>query len=97
VSSAQDGRPSEPLRIVHPNAAGIDMGSRKHYVAVPPDRDREPVRCFGCLTPDLQAMAQWLKACGVTTVAIESTGVYWIPVMQVLEEYGIEVYLVDAR
>jgi transposase len=66
-------------------------------VAVPPDRDPEPVRCFGCLTPDLQALAPWLKACGMTTVAIESTGVYWIPVRQVLEEYGIEVYRVDAR
>jgi transposase len=87
----------EPLRVVHADAAGIDIGSQKHYVAVPPDRDSEPVRCFGCLTPDLHAMAQWLKARGITTVAIESTGVYWIPVMQVLDEYGIEVYLVDAR
>ncbi len=89
--------PSEPLRIVHPDAAGIDIGSQKHYVAVPPDRDPEPVRCFGCLTPDLQALARWLVACGIKTVAIESTGVYWIPVLQVLEEYGLEVYLVDAR
>jgi transposase len=87
----------EPLRIVHPDAGGIDIGSRQHYVAVPPDRDPEPVRCFGCLTPDLQALARWLRACGVTTVAMESTGVYWIPVMQVLEEHGIEGYLVDAR
>ena len=85
------------LGIVHPDAGGIDIGSRKHYVAVPGDRDAEAVRCFGCLTPDLHAMARWLKACRVTTVAIESTGVYWIPVMQVLEEYGLEVYLVDAR
>lgn len=88
---------SSPLRIVHPDAGGIDIGSRKHYVAVPADRDGEAVRCFGCLTPDLHGMARWLKACRVTTVAIESTGVYWIPVMQVLEEYGLEVYLVDAR
>jgi transposase len=94
---AQPRRSSEPLRVVHPDAAGIDIGSEKHYVAVPPDRDREPVRCFGCLTPDLQAMARWLRACGVTTVAMESTGVYWIPVMQVLEAHGLEVYLVDAR
>lgn len=89
--------PSEPLRIMHPDAAGIDIGSQKHYVAVPADRDSEPVRCFGCLTPDLQALARWLVACGIKTVAIESTGVYWIPVMQVLEEHGLEVYLVDAR
>jgi transposase len=87
----------ETLRVRHPDAAGIDVGSRQHYVAVPPDRDPEPVRCFGCLTPDLQALAGWLKACRVTTVAMESTGVYWIPVMQVLEEHGLEVYLVDAR
>jgi transposase len=66
-------------------------------VAVPPDRDREPVRSFGCLTPDLHSMAKWLKRCGVMTAAVESTAVYWIPVMQVLEEYGLEVYLVDAR
>jgi transposase len=96
-SSIQEHRSSEPLRIVHPDAAGIDIGSQKHYVAVPSGRDPEPIRCFGCLTPDLQAMAQWLKACSVTTVAMESTGVYWIPVMQVLEEHGLEVYLVDAR
>lgn len=97
VSKVQERHASEPLRIVHPEAAGIDIGSQKHFVAVSPDRDPEPVRCFGCLTPDLHAMAQWLKACVVTTVAMESTGVYWIPVMQVLEEYGLEVYLVDAR
>lgn len=97
ASRVQVRGPSEPLGIVHPEAAGIDIGSQKHYVAVRPDRAPEPVRCFGCLTPDLQALAQWLKACSVTTVAIEATGVYWIPVMQVLEEYGLEVYLVDAR
>jgi transposase len=96
----QDRRPParEPTRrILHPNAAGIDVGSQRHYVAVPADRDPQPVRCFGCLTPDLQEMAHWLKACGVDTVAVESTGVYWIPVAQVLEENGIDVYLVDAR
>lgn len=96
-AQAGDRGSPEALRIVHPEAAGIDIGSQKHYVAVRPDRDSEPVRCFGCLTPDLQAMGQWLKSCSVTTVAMESTGVYWIPVMQVLEESGLEVYLVDAR
>lgn len=96
-SNGRDPGTSSALRIVHPDAGGIDIGSRKHYVAVPADRDGEAVRCFGCLTPDLHGMARWLKACRVTTVAIESTGVYWIPVMQVLEEYGLEVYLVDAR
>lgn len=96
-SSPQARRASESLRILHPEAAGIDIGSQKHYVAVPPDRDPEPVRCFGCLTPDLQSLARWLVACGIKTVALEATGVYWIPPLQVLEEYGLEVYLVDAR
>ena len=66
------------------NAAGIDVGARRHYVAVPPDRDQEPVRSFGCLTPELHSMAKWLKACGIETVAMESTGVYLIPVVYVL-------------
>lgn len=96
-SKIQGRRGSAALHVVHRDAAGIDIGSEKHYVAVPADRDSQPVRCFGCLTPDLQAMARWLKACSVTTVAMESTGVYWIPVMQVLETHGLEVYLVDAR
>ncbi len=89
--------PQPERRILHPNAAGIDVGSQRHYVAVPVDRDPQPVRCFGCLTPDLQAMAHWLTACGIDTAALESTGVYWIPVAQVLEENGLDVYLVDAR
>lgn len=89
--------PEPERRILHPHAAGIDIGSQRHYVAVPPERDSQPVRCFGCLTPDLQAMAQWLKACAVDTAALESTGVYWIPVAQVREENGLQVYLVDAR
>ena len=79
------------------NAAGIDVGARRHYVAVPPDRDQEPVRSFGCLTPELHSMAKWLKACGIETVAMESTGVYWIPVVYVLEQYGLHVSLVNAR
>jgi transposase len=87
---------SEGLRRMHPNAAGIDIGSKFHYVAVPSDRDTAPVRRFGCLTPDLHEMAQWLKACGIETVAMESTGVYWIPVAQVLEQYDLEVLLADA-
>lgn len=74
---------------VNPRAAGIDAGSRTHLVAVSPERDDEPVRSFGCLTPDLHEMAKWLTECGVETVAIESTGVYWIPVAQVLEGYDL--------
>jgi len=84
------------LEIVHPNACGIDIGSRTHYVAVRPDRDEESVRSFGCLTPDLHEMGRWLKECQVDTVAVESTGVYWVPVAQVLERYGIEVNVVDG-
>jgi len=83
--------------MINKDAAGIDIGSGEHWVAVPEDRDEEPVRCFGCFTADLQAMARWLKECGVTTVAMESTGVYWIPCYQILEEHGFEVRLVNAR
>jgi len=81
---------------VHPNAAGIDLGAREHYVALPPEREA-PVRKFGCFTQDLEAMAAWLKTNGVTTVAMESTGVYWVPVYQVLEKRGLEVLLVSTR
>lgn len=88
-------RPSG-MRRVHPNAAGIDLGAREHYVALPPEREA-PVRKFGCFTHDLEAMAAWLKANGVTTVAMESTGVYWVPVYQVLEKRGLEVLLVSTR
>ncbi len=83
--------------IINKDAAGIDIGSEEHWVAVPEDRDEEPVRSFGCFTADLHAMAQWLKTCGITTVAMESTGVYWIPAHQILEQYGFEVFLVNAR
>jgi transposase len=81
---------------MHPDAAGIDIGSRAHYAAVPADRATPAVRQFGCMTPDLREMANWLKACRIETVAMESTGVYWIPVAQVLEQHGLEVVLTDA-
>lgn len=77
------------------NAAGIDVGAECHYVAVPADRDDQPVRRFGAFTMDLHAIAQWLKQCQIDTVALESTGVYWIPLVEVLEEEGFEVLLVD--
>lgn len=83
--------------VIHPNAAGIDVGAEQSYVAVPPDRDETPVRCFGCFTEDLHNLARWLEACGIDTVAMESTGVYWVPLFQILEGYGFEVYLVNAR
>lgn len=85
------------LMLIHPDAAGIDVASREHFVAVPPDRDPKPIRRFGCYTADLIAMAEWLKSCGIKTVAMESTGVYWVPVYDVLQQYGFEVHLVDAR
>lgn len=87
---------SATLAVVNPNAAGIDIGSKAHYVAVPSNRDSAPVRHFGCFTADLYAMAAWLKSCRIDTVAMESTGVYWIPVYQVLEAQGFEVVLVNT-
>ena len=88
---------SPSLHVLHPNAAGIDLGARAIYVAVPPGRDPQPVRSFPTFTEDLHALRDWLQACGVTTVAMESTGVYWIPLFQILEAAGIEVCLVNAR
>jgi len=85
------------LEVVHPNAAGIDIGNAAHYVAVPPDRDPEPVRRFECFTQDLQAMAHWLEQCGIVTIAMQSTGVYWLPVFEILVQRGFEVFLVNAR
>jgi transposase len=85
------------LQVVHPNAAGIDIGNESHFVAIPPDRDATPVREFGSWTTDLQNMARWLVEHGIQTVAMQSTGVYWIAVQEVLEQYGLEVYLVNAR
>jgi len=87
------------LKRVNLNAAGIDIGSEEHWVAVPPGRDPEgqDVRRFGAFTGDLCAVAEWLKRCGIETVAMESTGVYWIPLYELLVERGFEVLLVDAR
>lgn len=85
------------LEVIHPNAAGIDIGNEAHYVAVAPDRDAEPVRRFECFTQDLRRMAAWLKGCAVDTVAMQSTGVYWLPVYEILVEEGFRVFLVNAR
>ena len=85
------------LEVLHPQAAGIDVGNGAHYVAVRPERDPEPVRRFDCFTADLHRLADWLQSCGVKTVAMQSTGVYWIPEYEVLEERGFQVYLVNAR
>jgi transposase len=85
------------ISLTHPNAAGIDIGSASHFVAVPPDRDEQPVREFNSFTADLQRLADWLDACNVDTVAMESTGVYWIPLYELLESRGFTVLLVNAR
>ena len=87
----------QALSVTHPNAAGIDIGSASHYVAVPAERDDEPVREFPSFTADLHRLADWLQTCGVDTVAMESTGVYWIPLYELLDARGFTVLLVNAR
>jgi transposase len=88
---------SAVLPIMRPDAAGIDIGATEIFVAVPADRAAENVWSFATFTQDLYALADWLKQCGIRTVAMESTGVYWIPLFQILEERGFEVCLVNAR
>ena len=95
--SRKAGQSRAALTITYPNAAGIDIGSASHFVAVPPERDAEPVREFASFTADLNALAAWLTTCGVDTVAMESTGVYWIPLFELLESRGFSVLLVNAR
>jgi transposase len=85
------------LERLHPHAAGIDCGSAEHFVAVPPDRDATPVRSFATFTGDLHRLADWLMTCRVTHVAMEATGVYWIPVFEILDARGVHVILVNAR
>jgi transposase len=85
------------LDVVHPDAAGIDIGNSEHYVAIAPDKSDEPVRTFACFTHSLRELAQFLKAHGIRSVAMQSTGVYWIPLYDVLEEEGFEVFLINAR
>ena len=79
------------------DAGGLDIGAEEIWVCVPEDRDDEPVRCFDTFTDDLHQLAQWIVDCGVTTVAMESTGVYWIPIYEILEDLGVEVCLVNAQ
>ena len=85
------------LPIIEPNAAGIDLVATQIFVAVPPECDPDPVRCFNTFTEDLEKLADWLQQCQIRTVAMESTGVYWIPLFQILEKRKIEVCLVDAH
>ncbi len=98
----------DSLKVHNPRAAGIDVHAKEHWVAVPPDHAVRPpvsqpahaplyVCCFGTCTADLELLAKWLKECGITTVAMESTGVYWIPLFELLEKQGFQVYLVDPR
>jgi transposase len=103
MRQSDDRRPHKPrvspsvLDRINPHVAGIDCGSAEHYVAVPPDRDATPVRSFSTFTHDLHRLADWLTACRVTSVAMEATGVYWIPIYEILEARRIEVHLVNAR
>ena len=90
-------RQLQDLACVHPNAAGLDIGSETIVAAVPSDRDEQSVRAFATFTPDLQALVTWLLECGITTVAMESTGVYWIAIYELLEQAGITCYLVNAQ
>src|SRR5262249_46731500 len=96
-STTTSPEPQPALTVKSPRAAGIDVHDGLHWVAVPPDCDPEPVRRFATFTADLEALADWLTACGVDTVAMESTGVYWIPLYELLERRGFKVFLVDAR
>lgn len=83
--------------IIYPNAAGIDISSKEHYVAVNPSLHEEPIRSFGCFTEDLKKIVSWLKECKVNTIAMEATGIYWVSLFLILEEAGFEVILVNAK
>jgi transposase len=85
------------MALVHPNAAAIDIGATMHVAAVSADRSTPPVRTFGTFTNDLHRLADWFAECGVETVVMESTSVYWIPIFELLDERGVEVFLVNAR
>jgi transposase len=103
MSDKQSSRAPRPrrspslLKRINPDAAGVDCGSAEHYVAVPADRDEVSVRVFKTFTGDLHRLADWLIRCGITTVAMEATGVYWLPLYEILEARGLEVVLVNAR
>jgi transposase len=87
----------QSLPVLNPNAAGIDIGASFHVVAIPPDRSNQSVRTFKAFTGDIEQMADWLVQQGITTVAMESTGVYWVAVYEILEQRGIEAVLANAR
>ena len=100
--SRQKSRPSRRVQLenlvqINLDAAGLDIGASEIWACVPADRDEEAVRRFDTFTPDLHALADWLADCGVTTVAMESTGIYWIPIYEILESRGMTVCLVNAQ
>lgn len=95
--SPEDATPLDTLKQLNLNAAGLDIGAEEIYACVPADRDEQPIRVFATFTADLYDLADWLEACGMETVAMESTGVYWIPVYEILEARGFDVCLVNAR
>jgi transposase len=97
ATSTHRKRALDELACVHPNAAGLDIGSEEIVVAVPLARDSQPIRVFQTFTADLHVLVAWLVACGIDTLAMESTGVFWIPIYELLEVAGITPYLVNAR
>jgi transposase len=97
IEKKQSKQKMVAMSLIHPNAAGIDIGDKFHAVAVPADRDDTPVRRFGAFTRDLVDLVKWLKECGIETVAMESTGVYWKNLFAVLVQEGFDVYLVNAK
>jgi transposase len=96
-SSQKSKGGSRMLPVMHPDAAGVDIGAEEIFVAVPADRAADSVRSFGTFTRELHELADWLQKCGVRTVAMESTGVFWIPLYQILETRGFGVFLVNAQ
>ena len=97
MSQTKKSGRSQNLSPVHSGAAAIDIGATMHVAAVGPDRDEQPVRTFRTFTDDLQRLADWFAGCGIKTIVMESTGVYWIPVFEILEQRGFEVMVVNAR
>ena len=97
MAQTKQSRSARDMPRVHPRAAAIDIGAKIHVAAVGPDRDQEPVRTFNTFTDDLHRLADWFSHCGIRTVVMESTGVYWIPIFEILEQRGFEVMVVNAR
>ena len=85
------------LHLLYANATGIDVEEAKHWIAVPPDRGAQPVHRFGSFSAEVHELANWLISCGVTTVSMESTGIYWIALFELLESRGLAVVLIDPR